>query len=248
MTTAAIKAAQSVGYAGAGTVEFLVDHDRNFYFLEMNTRIQVEHSVTEMVTGVDIVKEQLLVASGHPLSFRQADLKINGAAVECRIYAEDPENNFLPAPGHIKELTLPTGPYVRVDSGVYSEGDVSTYYDPMIAKIATWGKTRNEARLRMLRALEECKIYGIKTNIQFHKMLLKNESFIQGDIHTKFIDGLGPFKVTVEKENHDIAIIAAICSRIQTAGSSKIAEEVHATDQRDAWRMASKYQYWATRF
>lgn len=248
MTTAAIRAAQSVGYAGAGTVEFLVDHDRNFYFLEMNTRIQVEHSVTEMVTGVDMVKEQLLVASGHPLSFRQADLKINGTAVECRIYAEDPENNFLPSPGHIKELSLPTGPYVRVDSGVYSGGDVSTYYDPMIAKIATWGKTRNEARVRMLRALEECKIYGIKSNIQFHKMLLKNESFIQGDIHTKFIDGLGPFKVTVEKENHDMAIIAAICSRVEAPRIGEIAEEIHETDQRDAWRMASKYQYWATRF
>jgi acetyl-CoA carboxylase biotin carboxylase subunit len=248
MTTAAIRAAQSVGYAGAGTVEFLVDHDRNFYFLEMNTRIQVEHSVTEMVTGVDMVKEQLLVASGSPLSFRQADLKINGAAVECRLYAEDPENGFLPSPGHIKELSLPTGPYVRVDSGVYSGGDVSTYYDPMIAKIATWGKTRNEARLRMLRALEECKIYGIKSNIQFHKTLLKNESFIKGDIHTHFIDGLGPFKVTVDKENHDIAIIAAVCSRMQAAGTGKTAEEVPATDQRDAWRMASKYQYWATRF
>jgi len=158
MTTAAIRAAQSVGYTGAGTVEFLVDHDRNFYFLEMNTRIQVEHSVTEMVTGVDMVKEQLLVASGHPLSFRQADLKIRGAAVECRIYAEDPENGFLPAPGQIKELNLPTGPYVRVDSGVYSGGEVSTYDDPMRARIVTWGKTRDEASLRMLRALEECKI------------------------------------------------------------------------------------------
>jgi len=249
MTTAAIKAAQSVGYAGAGTVEFLVDHDRNFYFLEMNTRIQVEHSVTEMVTGVDMVREQLLVAAGQPLSFRQADLKINGAAVECRLYAEDPENNFLPSPGHIKELSLPAGPYVRVDSGVYSGGEVSTYYDPMIAKIATWGKTRDEARLRMLRALEETKIYGIKSNIQFHKMLLKNESFIQGDIHTKFIDGLGPFKVTVDKGNHDIAIIAAICSRIQAADSGKTIEEAQpATGQRDAWRMANKYQYWATRF
>jgi acetyl-CoA carboxylase biotin carboxylase subunit len=196
-----------------------------------------------------MVREQLLVAAGQPLSFRQADLRLNGAAVECRLYAEDPENGFLPAPGRIRELSLPTGPYVRVDSGVYSGGEVSTYYDPMIAKIATWGRTRDEARIRMLRALEETKIYGIKSNIQFHKMLLKNESFVRGDFHTKFIDDLGPFKVTVDKGNHDIAIIAAICSRIQAADSGKTIEETQpATGQRDAWRMANKYQYWATRF
>jgi acetyl-CoA carboxylase biotin carboxylase subunit len=189
------------------------------------------------------------VAAGQPLSFRQSDLRLNGAAVECRLYAEDPENSFLPAPGQIRELSLPTGPYVRVDSGVYPGGEVSTYYDPMIAKIITWGKTREEARLRMLRALEETKIYGIKSNIQFHKMLLKNESFIQGNIHTKFIDGLGPFKVTVDKGNHDIAIIAAICARIQAADSGKTTGEAPpSADQRDAWRMASKYQYWSTRF
>ncbi|MEN8264904.1 MAG: acetyl-CoA carboxylase biotin carboxylase subunit [Nitrospirota bacterium] len=248
MTAAAIQAAKSVNYAGAGTVEFLVDNKCNFYFLEMNTRIQVEHSVTEMVTGVDMVKEQLLVAAGEPLSISQDDLKLNGAAVECRIYAEDPENNFLPAPGHIKELILPKGPYVRVDSCVYSRGDVSMHYDPMIAKIVTWGKNRDEARLRMIRALDETIIFGIKSNVLFHKMLLTNESFISGDINTKFIDGLGEFKPTVEKEKHDIAIIAAICSRIQASGTGKLSEEARETDQRAAWRMASKYQYWATRF
>lgn len=248
MTAAAIKAAKSVNYAGAGTVEFLVDNKRNFYFLEMNTRIQVEHSVTEMVTGADMVREQLLVASGEPLSITQDDLKLNGAAVECRIYAEDPENNFLPAPGHIKELILPKGPYVRVDSCVYSGGDVSMHYDPMIAKIVTWGKNRNEARLRMIRALDETIIFGIKSNVQFHKMLLANESFMSGDIHTKFIDGLGEFKPAIEKEKHDIAIITAICARIQASGAGKLSEEVRETDQRAAWRMASKYQYWATRF
>jgi acetyl-CoA carboxylase biotin carboxylase subunit len=248
MTAAAIQAAKSVNYAGAGTVEFLVDSKRNFYFLEMNTRIQVEHSVTEMVTGADMVREQLLVASGEPLSISQDDLKLNGAAVECRIYAEDPENNFLPAPGHIKELILPKGPYVRVDSCVYSGGDVSMHYDPMIAKIVTWGKNRDEARLRMIRALDETIIYGIKSNVLFHKMLLSNEFFMSGDIHTKFIDGLGEFKPAVEKEKHDIAIIAAICSRIQASGAGKLSEEVRETDQRAAWRMASKYQYWATRF
>ncbi len=242
MTAAAIQAAKSVNYAGAGTVEFLVDSKRNFYFLEMNTRIQVEHSVTEMVTGVDMVREQLLVAAGEPLSISQDDLKLNGAAVECRIYAEDPENNFLPAPGHIKELILPKGPYVRVDSCVYSGGDVSMHYDPMIAKVVTWGKTRNEARLRMIRALDETIIFGIKSNVLFHKMLLTNESFISGDIHTKFIDDLGEFKPAVEKEEHDIAIIAAICSKIQASGTSKLSEEGPETDQRAAWRMASKYQ------
>lgn len=248
MTTAAIKAAQSVDYRGAGTVEFLVDSERNFYFLEMNTRIQVEHSVTEMVTGVDMVREQLRVAAGEKLSFSQADLNINGAAIECRIYAEDPENNFLPSPGHIKALELPKGPYVRVDSCVYSGGEVSSHYDPMIAKVVTWGRTRDEARLRMLRAMDECMIYGIKSNIQFHKMLLTNESFIDRQFHTKFIDALGPFKPVVEKEKHDIAIIAAVCSRLQESASGKSAEGPSGADQRDAWRMASKYQYWATRF
>lgn len=248
MTAAAILAARSVNYAGAGTVEFLVDKERNFFFLEMNTRIQVEHSVTEMVTGVDMVKEQLLVAAGLPLSLRQDDLKLNGAAVECRIYAEDPENNFLPSPGHIEALILPKGPYVRVDSCVYSGGEVSMHYDPMIAKIVTWGKTRNEARLRMIRALDECVIYGIKSNILFHKFLLGNESFKSGAIHTKFIDGLGEFKPAVEKEKHHVAIMAAICSRMEDSGKGKLSEEVREVDKRDSWRMASKYQYWATRF
>jgi len=248
MTAAAIQAAKSVNYSGAGTVEFLVDSKRDFYFLEMNTRIQVEHSVTEMVTGVDMVREQLLVAAGEPLSISQDDLKLNGAAVECRIYAEDPENNFLPAPGHIKELILPKGPYVRVDSCVYSGGDVSMHYDPMIAKLVTWGRTRDEARLRMLRALDESIIYGIKSNVLFHKMLLTNESFMSGDIHTKFIDSLGEFKPEVEKEKHHIAIMAAICARIQDSGRGKLSEEVRETDKRDSWRMAGKYQYWASRF
>lgn len=248
MTSAAIKAAQTVGYAGAGTVEFLVDNDRNFYFLEMNTRIQVEHSVTEMVTGIDMVKEQLLVAAGHPLSVRQNDLSLNGAAIECRIYAEDPENGFLPSPGHIKKSILPRGPYVRVDSCVYSGGDVSMHYDPMIAKIVTWGKTREEARMRMIRALDESSIYGIKTNIIFHKMLLTNESFISGNINTQFIDNMGTIPLAIDKEKRHIAIIAAICSRIKALDSTKSAEHVRETGQRDAWRMASKYQYWATRF
>jgi acetyl-CoA carboxylase biotin carboxylase subunit len=248
MTNAAIEAAKSVGYAGAGTVEFLVDNDRNFYFLEMNTRIQVEHSVTEMVTGVDMVKEQLLVAAGQPLSVSQDDLRLNGAAIECRIYAEDPENGFLPAPGHIKKSVLPRGPYVRVDSCVYSGGDVSMHYDPMIAKVVTWGKDREEARVRMIRALDESNIYGIKTNVLFHKMLLTNESFISGDINTKFIDNMGDISSTIEKEKHDIAIIAAICARIKAAQDAKVSDDFRETGQRDAWRMAGKYQYWATRF
>jgi acetyl-CoA carboxylase biotin carboxylase subunit len=248
MTSAAIEAAKSVGYAGAGTVEFLVDNDRNFYFLEMNTRIQVEHSVTEMVTGVDMVKEQLLVAAGQPLSIKQDDLQLNGVAIECRIYAEDPENGFLPAPGHIKKSVLPRGPYVRVDSCVYSGGDVSMHYDPMIAKVVTWGKDREEARGRMMRALDESNIYGIKTNVLFHKMLLTHESFISGDINTKFIDNMGDVSFTIETEKHDIAIIAAVCARIKALGGVKVSEEVRDTGHQDAWRMAGKYQYWATRF
>lgn len=248
MTSAAIEAAKSVDYTGAGTVEFLVDNDRNFYFLEMNTRIQVEHSVTELVTSVDMVKEQLRVAAGQPLSYKQDDLKLNGAAIECRIYAEDPENGFLPAPGNIKKSVLPRGPYVRVDSSVYSGGDVSMHYDPMIAKVVTWGKDREEARARMMRALDESNIYGIKTNVLFHKMLLTHESFISGDINTSFIDEMGEFSSTIDTEKHDIAIIAAVSARIKALSSAKVSEEVRDTGRRDAWRMAGKYQYWATRF
>ncbi|MEA2082633.1 MAG: acetyl-CoA carboxylase biotin carboxylase subunit [Thermodesulfobacteriota bacterium] len=248
MTAAAIQAAKSVNYTGAGTVEFLVDKERNFYFLEMNTRIQVEHSITEMVTGIDLVKEQIFIAAGRPLSIRQEDIACNGSAIECRIYAEDPKNSYLPAPGPVKKITMPQGPGIRVDCGVFTGWDVSRYYDPLIAKIAAWGRSRYEARRRMLRALDECMIFGVKTNLGLHKQILNDDNFKAGEISTGFIeDRVNPCR-DEEIDDHDLAIITALCARLHrpTGKCEKTVQSGH--DHSDLWRMASKYQFWATRF
>jgi acetyl-CoA carboxylase, biotin carboxylase subunit len=184
----AVKAARAVDYVSAGTIEFLADADRNFYFLEMNTRIQVEHPVTELVTGVDLVKAQIQVAAGEPLPFSQGDLTQNGSAIECRIYAEDPAAGFVPAPGRIDAMHFPDGPGVRVDAGVYAGAEVPIYYDPMIAKLATWGRNRHEAIARMRRALDEFTISGeLTTNLDFHRWLMNHPLFIAGDFDTNFI-------------------------------------------------------------
>ncbi len=189
MGEVAVRAARAVGYVGAGTIEFLADADRNFYFLEMNTRIQVEHPVTELVTGIDLVKAQIEVATGMPLAFRQSDLAQRGWALECRIYAEDPAAGFAPAPGRIETLRLPDGPGVRVDAGVYQGAEVSLYYDPMIAKLATWGRDRNEAIGRMRRALGEFVVAGtLTTNLEFHRWIVEHPRFIAGDFDTNFIN------------------------------------------------------------
>ena len=188
MGEAAIKAITASNYDSVGTVEFLVDKDMNFYFLEVNTRLQVEHPVSEMVTGIDIVKLQIEIAEGKPIPYKQEDIKQIGHAIECRIYAEDPDNNFMPSPGFITGLRLPGGPGVRVDSGVYSKGEVPLYYDPMVAKLVVWDSTRDAAIARMQRALKEFVVKGIKTTIPFHRRILKNENFRKGDISTEFID------------------------------------------------------------
>ncbi|MBF6561188.1 MAG: acetyl-CoA carboxylase biotin carboxylase subunit [Candidatus Binataceae bacterium] len=188
MGEVAVKAARAVNYVGAGTIEFLADADRNFYFLEMNTRIQVEHPVTEMVTGIDLVKAQIEVAAGMPLPFRQSDLAQRGWAIECRLYAEDPAAGFVPAPGRIDTLRMPEGPGIRVDAGVYEGAEVSLYYDPMIAKLAAWGRDRGEAIARMRRALGELVIAGeLTTNLQFHRWIMDQPRFIAGDFDTNFI-------------------------------------------------------------
>ncbi len=186
MGKAAVKLAQSIGYTNAGTVEFLVDKDKNFYFMEMNARVQVEHPVTEMVTGVDIVKEQIRVASGEKLSFRQKDIKIKGHSIECRINAEDPKT-FVPSAGKITDLYLPGGPGVRVDTAVYAGYTVPSYYDPMIAKLIVHADTRAEAIKKMTGALEEFRVGGIKTNIPLHLEIMKDHDFIAGDIDIDFI-------------------------------------------------------------
>lgn len=187
MGTVAVNAARAAGYFSAGTVEFLVDKNRNFYFIEMNTRIQVEHPVTEMVTGVDIVKEQIRIAAGMPLRYTQEDIKINGCAMECRINAEDAENDFRPSPGTVGQYLIPGGPGVRVDSCVYSNYTIPPYYDSMVAKLIVWAPDRQEVIGRMRRALKEFEIENIATTIPFHLKVLDNAFFQRGEVYTNFI-------------------------------------------------------------
>ena len=187
MGAAAVRAAKWVKYEGAGTIEFLYS-DGTFYFLEANTRIQVEHAVTEMVTGIDIVKEQIRIAAGERLSIKQKDVRSNGWAIECRINAEDPLNKFAPSPGKLRGYRSPGGIGVRVDSGVYTRYTIPSIYDPMISKLIVWGRDRNETIARMRRALYEYIILGVKTNIPFHKAVMENPRFIAGDLSTHFID------------------------------------------------------------
>ena len=188
MGEVAVRAAKTVGYEGAGTVEFLVDENRDFFFLEMNTRLQVEHAVTEMVTGVDIVIEQLRIASGCSLRHNQEDVNFNGWAIECRITSEDSCKGFMPSVGTIASLHEPSGPGVRVDSGVFAGFETSLHYDPLIAKLIVWGESRTQAILRMRRALREYKILGIQTSIPFHLRVMETPGFIDGRIDTSFID------------------------------------------------------------
>jgi acetyl-CoA carboxylase biotin carboxylase subunit len=188
MGRVAVQAAKAVNYVGAGTVEFLVDARRSFYFLEMNTRIQVEHPVTEWVTGIDLVRMQIEIAAGRPIPFRQEDIRQNGWAIECRIYAEDPDHGFFPSPGRIETLRTPGGLGVRDDSGVYEGFEVGTHYDPMISKLVAWGASREEAIARMERALSEYVVHGPTTNVEFHRWCLRHPRFRAGDFDTSFID------------------------------------------------------------
>lgn len=185
---AAVRAAKAVNYCSAGTIEFLFDKRGHFYFMEMNTRVQVEHPVTEMITAVDIIKEQIQIAAGEKLSLRQGEVKFQGHAIECRINAENHEKNFMPSPGTLKAYLPPGGPGIRVDSHVYPGYVIQPHYDSLIAKIIAWGKDRRESIQRMRRALDEYVIDGIHTTIPFHLKVLNNEAFIRGDVTTKFIE------------------------------------------------------------
>ncbi len=213
MGEAAVKAVTVSQYNNAGTVEFMVDKDNNFYFLEMNTRLQVEHPVTELITGIDIVKEQFRIASGEVLRLKQDDIVMNGAAIECRISAEDPENNFAPSTGKIAELVEPGGIGVRVDSGVHEGFEVPIYYDPLIAKLLVWAPTRKNAISRMKRALAEYNIRGIKTSIPFHILVMGHPRFMEGDYDTTFIDKvLG--KIEYKKNNYGVAAVSSVVGKI----------------------------------
>ena len=185
---AAVKAAKAANYEGVGTIEFLLDKDKNFYFMEMNTRLQVEHGISEMISNIDIVREQINIAAGKPLSFKQEDIKLFGHAIECRINAEDPERNFLPAPGEINGYITPGGFGVRVDSHVYSGYKIPPYYDSLISKVMCWAPTREEARRRMYRALKEYVITGVKTTLPFYQELIEDPVFISGNFDTGFMN------------------------------------------------------------
>ena len=187
MGNIAVKIAKLAGYTSCGTVEFLVDSDKNFYFMEMNTRIQVEHPITEMRTGIDLVKEQIRIAAGEELKFRQKDIEFKGHAIECRINAENPNKNFMPSPGRINEVNFPGGNGIRIDTAIYNGYTVPSNYDSMLAKIISYGANRNEAISKMKRALEELVIDGIDTNRNFLFDIIKNPNFIRGNYDTSFI-------------------------------------------------------------
>lgn len=225
MGQSAVEAARSVNYEGTGTVEFLVDSNLNYYFLEMNTRLQVEHPITERVVGVDLVKEQIRVANGEPLAYKQEYLRQLGHAIECRIYAEDPDNNFMPSPGLIRHITEPTGLGVRTDGYVYKGYEIPIYYDPMISKLIVWGRTRAGAIDRMKRALSEYKISGVKTSIRFLQNIMNNPDFIEGKYDTHFIEhhigSLMAEKQKCDPRCEDIAIITAFLDYVEKIGKTE---------------------------
>jgi acetyl-CoA carboxylase biotin carboxylase subunit len=237
MGEAAVRLALSAGYVNAGTVEFLVDAEQNFYFLEMNTRLQVEHPVTELVTGLDLVRMQLLVAMGEPLPLRQEDVRLRGHAVECRIYAEDPENNFFPSPGLITRLVQPGGPGIREDCAVYPGWVVPLDYDPMLSKLVAFAETREAAIDRMLRALDEYVIGGIKTNISLFRRILRDADFRSARIDTGYLERLlaqAPVE-GLEAVPEDVVAIAAALFAASTK-SSPVAEAV----EESRWALAGR--------
>jgi acetyl-CoA carboxylase biotin carboxylase subunit len=250
MAQAALRVVKAVDYHNAGTVEFLVDQNLDFYFLEMNTRIQVEHSVTEAVTGIDLVQEQIRIAAGEPLNIRQDQVEMRGAAIECRVYAEDPANNFLPSPGRIESLQLPSGPGIRNDSGVYAGWTVPLEYDPLLSKLIVWAPSREAAIDRMRRALGEYRITGIRDNLGFLKEIFEHPDIFAGKFDTGFIErwlaqheagGSTP----VGLEDRDLAIIFAALS----SARSGPAPPPPATERpRSQWKRAGRdYQLKRTR-
>ena len=228
MGEAAVRLARAGNYTNAGTLEFLVDANRSFYFLEMNTRLQVEHPVTEMVTGLDLVKLQLRVASGEPLPFRQEDVALRGHAIECRIYAEDPDNNFFPSPGKILSRRIPAGPGIRLDDGVYPGWSVPTDYDPLLGKLIAWGSDRAEAIARLRRALEEYSIGGIQTNLSLFRRLLGDPEYQRAEIYTRWLDewlsrtqaATASDRNTLPESIETAAVLAAALFHLSSNGAS----------------------------
>jgi acetyl-CoA carboxylase biotin carboxylase subunit len=241
----AVKAAAAVNYRNAGTVEFVVDRKKKFYFLEMNTRLQVEHPITEMVTGIDLAKSQIEIAAGFPLSFSQEDIKPRGFSLECRIYAEDPDDDFMPSPGKIIHLRLPAGGLgVRDDNGVYQGYEVPLEYDPLLSKLVTWGSTRAEAIQRMLRALSEYQVYGIKTTIPFFRRILLHPKFSAGDYNTHFIASLEKEKDGEKPEGETVALIAA---GIKTYSERKSRPASSPRRKESKWKFQGRLQNFSER-
>lgn len=250
MFAVAVEACRKIRYYSAGTLEFMMDKDQNFYFLEMNTRLQVEHLVTEEVTGVDLVRDMILVAGGNRLPYKQKDIESRGCALECRIYAEDPGNNFMPSPGVIKVRETPEGRNIRLDSSAYAGYEVSLHYDPMIAKLCTRGHDRQSAILNMIRALREYNILGIKTTIPFHLRVLQNETFLSGNYDTTFIDTKFDKEDLKRRQNNDptVAVIAATLRHYEEEREAAARATTLPLVGESLWKHYGKLQMLATNF
>lgn len=232
----AVNVARSCNYVNAGTVEFILDENKNFFFLEMNTRLQVEHPVTELITGIDLVKEQIKIACGEPVSFRQNDLKINGHALEVRVYAEDPLNNFLPDIGKLHIYRRPQGLGVRVDDGFEEGMEIPIYYDPMIAKLIVHGKDRKEAISRMLRAIDDYKITGVETTLDFCRFVLKHDAFISGNFDTHFVHNYFKPESLVLQNEEEEGIAALVSAMIYENGKNSPPPGPAGSPKRSAWK------------
>jgi acetyl-CoA carboxylase biotin carboxylase subunit len=243
MGAVAVQAAQSVDYINAGTIEFLVDKDKNYYFLEMNTRLQVEHPVTEMVTGIDIVKEQIRIAAAKKLQHKQDEIELNGWAMECRVNAEDPYRDFMPSTGIINQSLLPAGPGVRVDSGIYSGFEISPYYDALIAKLIVHDKNRLDTIARMKRALEEYRVIGVRTNIPFHQALLNNPEFLAGDFNTQFVSQGVPDLSSSDQDQalSRVAALAAVLAADQQIRRSALVIQRSKRDTSN-WKWVGRWE------
>ena len=251
MGETAVRIGKLAGYTNAGTAEFLIDQDHNFYFLEMNARLQVEHPVTELVIGIDLVKEQIHIAAGERLAWRQEDVQLRGAAIEARIYAEDPARGFFPSPGLITRLAIPSGPGIRSDSGVYEGWRVPLEYDPLLAKLVVWGTDRTQAVARMRRALSEYEVAGPQTNLQFFRQLLAHPEFVEGQLDTGFIDRMlaeGTLRIPPPPELARVAILAAALEmrRRQESNCGQLRPNGRASRWKAAGR-AEELNRWPTR-
>jgi len=241
MGDVAVRVAEAARYTNAGTVEFLVDQDRNFYFLEMNTRLQVEHPVTELTTGLDLVHLQIRIANGEKLPFKQEDIQIRGHAIECRIYAEDPDNNYFPSPGKITLLLAPSGPGIRRDSGMYEGWNVPIDYDPLLAKLIGYGTDREQAIMRLRRALYEYFVAGIKTNISLFQRILRDDDFVAGRLDTGYLDRLltraGSKSGQHEEETQIAAVAAALFAVLEPAAAPNVST---AGAQASQWKQVGR--------